>query len=314
VGVHRTDQPRTDQTRTDQPRTDHRRQSGVGDPADFGRLILAATPLGNPGDASIRLRDALATAGVIAAEDTRRARRLASDLGVELAGRVISLHDSAEAGRVEVLLSSLRDGIDVLVISDAGMPLVSDPGYRVVRACLDAGIEVAVLPGPSAVLAALVVSGLAVDRFCFEGFLPRKPGDRRRHLQSLAVEQRTMVFFESPHRISAALADMVEVFGPDRPAVLARELTKTHEEVIRGNLAYVRQRADAGLRGEITVVIAGGEDQAVASDPGEWVARVEAAEAAGIDRRAAIGDVAREVGVPRRDVYDAVVAARRGLP
>lgn len=295
-------------------RTNHHRQSGVGDPQEFGRLILAATPLGNPGDASIRLRDALATAGVIAAEDTRRARRLASDLGVALTGRVISLHDSAEAGRVEGLLSTLREGIDVLVISDAGMPLVSDPGYRVVRACLGAGIEVAVLPGPSAVLAALVVSGLAVDRFCFEGFLARKPGDRRRHLQSLAAEQRTMVFFESPHRISAALADMVAVFGPDRPAVLARELTKTHEEVIRGDLSYLCERAGAGLRGEITVVIAGGGDQAAASDPAEWVARVEAAEAAGIDRRSAIGDVAREVGVPRREVYDAVVAARRGLP
>ena len=296
--------------RTDQESDRHR----VGQRGDTGQLILAATPLGNPQDASARLREALATVGLIAAEDTRRARRLARDLDVTLTARVISLHDSAEAGRVEGILSALGDGTDVLVISDAGMPLVSDPGYRVVRACLDADIEVVVLPGPSAVLAALVVSGLAVDRFCFEGFLPRKAGDRRRHLQSLATERRTMVFFESPHRIEATLVDMVEVFGPDRSAVLARELTKTHEEVIRGDLAQVLLRAGEGMRGEITLVIAGGQEQMAASDPAEWVARVKAAEAAGVDRRAAIGDVAREVGVPRREVYDAVVAARRGLP
>lgn len=284
------------------------------DRSDHGRLILAATPLGDPGDATVRLREALASVPVIAAEDTRRTRRLAGDLGVTLTARIISLHDSAEASRIEGLLSALRQGDDVLVVSDAGMPLVSDPGYRIVRACLEAGIEVDVLPGPSAVLAALVVSGLPVDRFCFEGFLPRKAGDRRRHLQTLAGESRTMVFFESPHRISAALADLVEVFGADRQAVLARELTKTHQEVIRGDLALLRGRAEEGVRGEITLVIAGAPPGPASEDPTDWVRRVQAAEAAGIDRRRAIADVAREVGVPRREVYDAVVAARKATP
>ena len=285
--------------------------SGVG---ESGRLILAATPLGNPADASQRLREALGSAGVIAAEDTRRARRLAADLSVPLTARIISLHDSAEESRIGGLLDSLHQGSDVLVISDAGMPLVSDPGYRIVRACLDAGITVDVLPGPSAVLAALVVSGLPVDRFCFEGFLPRKAGDRRRVLTHLAHEQRTMVFFESPHRIEAALADLIEAFGADREAVLARELTKTHQEVIRGDLAHLAQRATEGLRGEITLVIAGAAPVPVSEDPVDWVARVRAAEAAGIDRRTAVADVARELGVPRREVYDAVVAARHATP
>jgi 16S rRNA (cytidine1402-2'-O)-methyltransferase len=275
-----------------------------------GRLILAATPLGNPGDATVRLAEALGTASVIAAEDTRRLRRLASDLGVSIPGRIVSLHDSVEAQRTEGLLQSLLEGEDVLVVTDAGMPAVSDPGFRLVRACIDADIDVVVLPGPSAVLAALVVSGLAVDRFCFEGFCSRKAGERRRHLESLAAEQRTMVFFESPHRIAATLADMVEIFGAQRPAVLARELTKTHEEVIRGDLTHLVERAAAGLRGEITLVIAGAPASPARTEPAEWVTLVSVAEEAGIDRRSAIADVARELGVPRREVYDAVVAAR----
>lgn len=290
--------------------------SGTGDAGlgTSGRLILAATPLGNPADASIRLREALASAPLIAAEDTRRARRLAADLGIPLTGRVISLHDSAEASRIDGLLATLQQGTDVLVISDAGMPLVSDPGYRIVRACLDSGVTVDVLPGPSAVLAALVVSGLPVDRFCFEGFLPRKAGDRRRALTQLATEQRTMVFFESPHRIAATLADLADIFDANRQAVLARELTKTYQEIIRGDLAHLAQRAAEGLRGEITLVVAGAAPVPVSEDPADWVVRVHAAEAAGIDRRSAIADVARELGVPRREVYDAVVAARRTTP
>ena len=277
---------------------------------ETGRLILAATPLGNPGDASARLAEALGSAGVIAAEDTRRLRRLAADLQVSISGRVVSLHDSVEAQRTEGLVESMRAGEDVLVVTDAGMPAVSDPGFRLVRACIETDIEVVVLPGPSAVLAALVVSGLAVDRFCFEGFLSRKAGERRRHLESLAAEPRTMVFFESPHRIAATLTDMAEAFGGERPAVLARELTKTHEEVIRGDLAHLVDRAREGVRGEITLVIAGAPAAPASTDPAEWVTRVHAAEEAGSDRRSAIADVARELGVPRREVYDAVVAAR----
>jgi 16S rRNA (cytidine1402-2'-O)-methyltransferase len=282
----------------------------MGEP---GRLILAATPLGNPLDASARLREALATAEVIAAEDTRRLRRLASDLGVHVDARVVSCHDTIEASRVEAVLAVLASGRDVLVVTDAGMPAVSDPGYRLTRAAIDAEYPVTVLPGPSAVLGALVLSGLPVDRFCFEGFLPRKHGERVRALEGLAHEQRTMVFFESPHRVEATLTDLATVFGADREAAVVRELTKTYEEVLRGPLAELAERSRSGLRGEITLVVAGAPP-VISTDPEDWVNRVQAAEAAGIDRRSAIADVARELGVPRREVYDAVVAARARSP
>ncbi|MFM9134989.1 MAG: 16S rRNA (cytidine(1402)-2'-O)-methyltransferase, partial [bacterium] len=194
-----------------------------------GRVILAATPLGNPADASPRLAAALSSADVIAAEDTRRLRRLARDLDAPLRGRVLSLHDSIEGRRATQLLADLSAGATVVVVTDAGMPAVSDPGYRIVRAAVDAGIPVTVIPGPSAVLAALVVSGLPVDRFCFEGFLPRRAAERRRRLGELAREPRTLVFFETPHRLAAALGDMATAFGGTRPAALCRELTKTYE-------------------------------------------------------------------------------------
>ena len=274
-----------------------------------GVLVLGATPLGNPRDASARLCDELALADVVAAEDTRRLRRLSHDLGVTVTGRVVSLHDAVEQARSATLLEELRSGARVLVVSDAGMPGVSDPGYRLVRMAVDAGIAVSVIPGPSAVLAALVVSGLPVDRFCFEGFLPRRAGDRLRRLESLSGEERTMVFFEAPHRLEAALADLVSAFGADRPAALCRELTKTYEEVRRGTLSDLQSSA-AGTRGEITLVVAGCDRTVSAGSPEDWVADVEARVEAGMERREAIGAVAERQGVPKRAVYDAVVRAK----
>jgi 16S rRNA (cytidine1402-2'-O)-methyltransferase len=275
-----------------------------------GVLVLAATPLGNPGDASPRLVEALLTCDVIAAEDTRRLHRLARDLGVTLRAEVVSVHDSVEGDRVPRLLEALDRGARVLLVSDAGMPLVSDPGYRVVRACVDEGIEVTVLPGPSAVLAALAVSGLPVDRFCFEGFLPRRAGERQRRIAEMAEERRTLVIFEAPHRVAATLADLADGLGADRQAALCREMTKTYEEVRRGTLADLL----AGLgepRGEITLVVAGAPAMERRGTPGAWAAEVADHVDAGGDRREAISAVAARYGVPRREVYDAVVAAKR---
>jgi 16S rRNA (cytidine1402-2'-O)-methyltransferase len=274
-----------------------------------GVLTIAATPLGNPGDASRRLVEALSETDVIAAEDTRRLQRLARDLGVTVGAEVISLHDAVEGSRAAGLVERLQRGQSVLVVSDAGMPLVSDPGYRLVRQCLDAGIEVTVLPGPSAVLAALAVSGLPVDRFCFEGFLPRKAGERRRRIEELAGERRTMIFFEAPHRLADALAALADGFGDDRPAAICRELTKTYEEVRRGTLGELRD-ALGEVRGEITLVIGGAPGQALVGDPQSWAADVAALESDGMDRRTAISSVAQLRSVPRRDVYDAVVRAK----
>jgi len=277
-----------------------------------GRVILAGTPLGSSGDASGRLRDALASAAVIAAEDTRRLRRLCADLDVTSSGRVVSFFDANESGRVPQLIEALHAGQDVLVVTDAGMPSVSDPGYRLVVAAVAEGIAVTSLPGPSAVTTALAVSGLPVDRFCFEGFLPRKAGERRRALAALEREQRTMVFFEAPHRLAAALADLSEAFGTDRRAAVCRELTKTHEEVRRDGLGELARWATGGVRGEITVVVGGvapGSDEVAAAD---LAAEVAAREDAGQPRKDAITDVARTHGVPKRAVFDAVVAAKNG--
>jgi 16S rRNA (cytidine1402-2'-O)-methyltransferase len=274
-----------------------------------GRVVLAATPLGNPGDASPRLREALAGAPIIAAEDTRRLRRLCADLDVRPSGRVVSFFEANEAVRVPLLLDSLRAGDDVLVVTDAGMPSVSDPGYRLVAAAISAGFEVTVLPGPSAVLAALALSGLPVDRFCFEGFLPRKAGDRRRVLAGLAGEARTLVFFEAPHRLAASLADLGAAFGADRAAAVCRELTKTYEECKRGRLAELAEWAAAGeVRGEITVVVAGAEP--VAPFAGDLAARVTEREVAGGSRKDAIAAIALEAGIPKKEVYAAVIAAK----
>ena len=275
-----------------------------------GMLIVAAAPIGRPADASPRLASALAGAAVVAAEDTRRVRRLAAALGVAPAGRTVSYYDDVERDRVPGLLDSLRSGDDVLLITDAGMPGVSDPGYRLVAAAAAAGLRVTVLPGPSAVTAALAVSGLPSDRFCFEGFPPRRDGPRARRFAELAAEPRTLVFFEAARRAGVTLAGLAAAFGPGRRAVVCRELSKTHEEIRRGTLGELAEWAADGLLGEVTLVVAG-RDQAPAMDAATAVAEVAAREAAGMQRKEAIAAVAAESGLSRRDIYNAVVAARR---
>ncbi|MGW4070550.1 16S rRNA (cytidine(1402)-2'-O)-methyltransferase [Nocardia grenadensis] len=274
-----------------------------------GGLILAATPLGAIGDASLRLREALGSADIVAAEDTRRTRSLADALGVEIRGRVVSFYDHVEEARVPALLTEIADGRSVLLVTDAGMPSVSDPGYRLVAACAERGLPVTCLPGPSAVTTALALSALPVDRFCFDGFAPRKPGRRREWLGTLVGEKRACVFFEAPHRLADCLADAVEVLGGDRRAAVCRELTKTYEEVVRGTLAELAEWAVDGARGEITVVLAGAT--AIVVDPGDLVAQVEERAAAGLRLKDASAEIAEVAGVSRRELYDAVLAARR---
>jgi len=271
-----------------------------------GVLVLARTPIGRADDAPPRLAAELAAADVVAAEDTRRLKRLTSDLGVEISGRVVSYFEGNEQARTPQLLEALQSGQRVVLVTDAGMPSVSDPGYRLVVAAVEAGIEVTSVPGPSAVLTALAVSGLPVDRFCFEGFLPRKAGERTRRLDLLADEPRTMVFFEAPHRTEAALLAMADAFGADRRAAVCRELTKTHEEVRRDGLGNLAAWAAEGVRGEVTVVVSGAADDGPTTDPDTLRALVASEEAAGVPRKQAIGDVARRSGVPKRVVYDLV--------
>ncbi|HET7475981.1 MAG TPA: 16S rRNA (cytidine(1402)-2'-O)-methyltransferase [Dermatophilaceae bacterium] len=272
-----------------------------------GLLILAATPLGNPGDASPRLLDALATADVVAAEDTRRLRRLCAELQVRLSGEVRSYHEHNEASRTAELVQRLAAGARVVVVTDAGMPSVSDPGYGLVRAAVDAGIQVTCVPGPSAVLVALAVSGLSVDRFCFEGFLGRKPGERRRALASLSTERRTMVFFEAPHRLAATLTVMSEQFGERRAAAVCRELTKTYEQVRRGTLAELAAWAADHARGEITLVVAGAA--AEATDVESQLPGIRARVAAGERLKDVTRDVAAATGLPARALYAAALGA-----
>lgn len=278
-----------------------------------GVLVLAGTPIGDPADAPPRLAAELEGADVVAAEDTRRLRRLTQALGVEVRGRVVSYFEGNEAGRTPELVAALVDGARVVLVTDAGMPSVSDPGYRLVAAAVEEGITVTAVPGPSAVLTALAVSGLPVDRFCFEGFLPRKPGERLARLREVAADRRTLVYFEAPHRIDDTLAAMAEVFGGDRRAAVCRELTKTYEEVRRGPLAELAVWAAEGVRGEITVVVEGAAPASPASvEPEELVRRVRAREEAGEARKEAIAAVAAEAGVRKRVVFDAVVADKRG--
>src|SRR5688500_5256783 len=272
-----------------------------------GVLVLAATPIGQAGDAPPRLAAELSGADVVAAEDTRRLKRLTGDLGITLTGRVVSYFEGNESARTPVLLAALLAGERVVLVTDAGMPSVSDPGYRLVVAAVEHHIHVTAVPGPSAVLTALAVSGLPVDRFCFEGFLPRKAGERSRRLAGLAREERTMVFFEAPHRTEAALAAMAEALGGERGAAVCRELTKTHEEVRRGPLDDLVAWAADGVRGEVTIVVAGAPARAeVGTDPESLRAAVAEEEAAGATRKEAIADVARRAGVPKREVYDLV--------
>jgi 16S rRNA (cytidine1402-2'-O)-methyltransferase len=277
-------------------------------------LLLAGVPIGQPGDASPRLREALATADVIAAEDTRRLERLCRDLDLRYTGTALSYFEGNEPERTPRLMEALREGRTVLLVTDAGMPSVSDPGFRLVAAAAAEDLPVSCLPGPSAVTTALAVSGLPSDRFCFEGFLPRKAGDRRTRLEGLAAERRTAVFFEAPHRLPACLADMADVLGADRRAVVCRELTKTHEEVARGTLGELAARFAGEVRGEVTVVVEGAPEQAVETTAVELARLVGVREATGEPRKDAIAGVARELGVPRREVYDAVLAAKAAGP
>ncbi|MGZ5416159.1 MAG: 16S rRNA (cytidine(1402)-2'-O)-methyltransferase [Nocardioides sp.] len=273
-----------------------------------GVLVLAATPIGRVADAPPRLAEELASADVVAAEDTRRLKRLTTDLGVVVRGRVVSYFEGNESTRTASLVEALEAGERVLLVTDAGMPSVSDPGYRLVAAAVERGIVVTAVPGPSAVLTALAVSGLPVDRFCFEGFLPRKAGERSRRLASLAAEPRTMVFFEAPHRTEVALSAMASAFGDDRRGAVCRELTKTHEEVRRGGLAELAAWAADGVRGEVTIVVEGAAASSdLPTDPASLAALVaEAQDEGGLTRKDAILDVARRAGLPKREVYDAV--------
>ena len=273
-----------------------------------GRLLLGATPLGQPSDASPRLIDALARADVVAAEDTRRLRILAKALDADIKGRVVSLYDRVEAARVPALVDAMTAGATVLLVSDAGMPLISDPGYRLVTACVEAGVPVTCLPGPSAVTTALAVSGLPSERFCFEGFAPRRKAARRTWLASLANERRTCVFFESPRRLAACLRDAADELGGARRAVVCRELTKVHEEVVRGSLEELAAWAADGVLGEITVVLAGATPRA---DLPSLVAQVEELVAGGVRVKDACSEVAAaHPDVRTRQLYDAVLQLR----
>ena len=275
---------------------------------EVGRLVLAATPMGTYDDASPRLRAALGSADVVAAEDTRRTKALAAALGVTITGRVVSYYDQVEAARTPGLVEAIEEGQTVLVVTDAGMPSVSDPGFRLVAACADAGLPITCLPGPSAVTTALAVSGLPCERFCFDGFAPRKSGARRKWLAQLADEPRTAVFFDSPHRLADTLTDAVDVLGPDRRIAVCRELTKTYEEIRRGTLAEVAAWAADGVRGEITVVLA----PAVAAEPvvEDLVDQVAALVEQGMRLKEACAQVAGATGASKKELYDAVVADR----
>ncbi|MFD1722682.1 16S rRNA (cytidine(1402)-2'-O)-methyltransferase [Amnibacterium endophyticum] len=270
-------------------------------------LVLAGTPIGNLGDASRRLVEALTGAALLAAEDTRVAHRLLAGLGVEARPRVVVVNEHTERGRVDELVAAAREQ-DVVLVTDAGMPTVSDPGYALVRAAIDAGVQVTAVPGPSAVLTALALSGLPTDRFVFEGFAPRKAGERARFLGALAAEPRTVVLFESPNRTAALLDAMIEAFGPDRRAVVARELTKLHEEVVRGTVAELAAWAADGVRGEVVVVLAGAEPAPASFD--DALAAVRDRVAGGARLKEATAEVAAATGLSRKALYDAALAAR----
>ena len=273
---------------------------------DPGSILLAATPIGDVRDASPRVIAALEEADVVAAEDTRRALALASRLGIKLGGRLIALHDHNEAEKAAGIVESARGGARVVFVSDAGMPTVSDPGFRLARAAIDAGVPLSVLPGPSAPLVALALSGLPSDRFAFEGFLPRKDGEATRYLQDLATDPHTLIFFESPRRAAATLSRMAEVLGGDRRAALCRELTKDYEEVRRGTLGELAEGADDVL-GEVTIVVAGYERSARAED---HVGAVLALAAEGMRLKDAAAEVAAATGARKNDLYKAALAAK----
>jgi 16S rRNA (cytidine1402-2'-O)-methyltransferase len=272
-------------------------------------LILAAIPLGNPGDASTRLKEAIIAADFIAAEDSRRFGRLCAELGITYEAKIYSFFEGNENERLEPLLAILKDGKDLLVVSDAGMPGISDPGYRLTREAIAAGIPIRVLPGPSAVTTALLFSGLPTDRFCFEGFLPRTSGARITALEKLASEERTMIFFEAPHRLLESLQDCVTALGADRRGAICREMTKTYEETIRGTLTELATWAlEHEVLGEITLVIAGFDASARTFTPADLIEMVLARESQGESRKEAIAEVAKATGLAKREVFDVMVA------
>lgn len=270
-------------------------------------LILAATPIGNLSDASTRLKQSLESAVAIAAEDTRTLGLLASGLGIKLSAKLYSLHEHNERERIPEMVRLASEG-DLLVVSDAGMPTINDPGYNLVRACAEAGIEVIVIPGPSSVLAALAVSGLATDRFCFEGFVPKKPGEKRKFFESLIPEPRTVVMFESPHRIAATLHLASEVMG-HRQASVSRELTKKFEQTVRGDLKELAIWADEGPRGEMVICIAAGEPTEVVMS--DLVPLVVQLKAEGMGMKQAVTEVALEYKVSKKDLYELVIESKK---
>ena len=275
-------------------------------------LILAATPLGNPGDASPRLKSAIENASIIAAEDSRRFHRLCADIEVTFTARVLSFFEGNEIDRTTELIAELKSGATVLVVSDAGMPTISDPGFRLMRDAIAEGIEVCVIPGPSAVTMSVALSGLPTDRFSFEGFPPRTAGARIATFEKLRFEERTMVFFEAPHRLTDSLVDAVNTFGADRLGAICREMTKRYEQTIRGNLSELSKWASTNeVLGEITLVIAGAVTNSASLTAAEMVGRVREFEAAGMDRKSAIATVAEEFGIAKRLVYAAVVDANK---
>jgi 16S rRNA (cytidine1402-2'-O)-methyltransferase len=283
--------------------------SGDGHSPENGRLVLAATPLGDVGDASARLVTAIATADVIAAEDTRRFLTLAGALNVKPTGKIVSFYEDVETARLPKLIESIRAGLTVLLVTDAGMPSVSDPGFRLVAACVEEELPVTCLPGPSAVTTALALSGLPCDRFCFDGFAPRKSGERASWLGELVNEPRTVVFFESPHRLASTLEDAVKALGGDRRAAVCRELTKTYEEIRRGSLSELAAWAAEGVRGEISVVLAGAEPRGISVS--ELVDEVKERVSAGERLKSAAAEVATAAGVSKKELYDAVLLSRR---
>jgi 16S rRNA (cytidine1402-2'-O)-methyltransferase len=274
-------------------------------------LTLAATPLGNPLDASPRLKAAIESAEIIAAEDSRRFHRLASDIQATFTAKVLSFFEGNEIDRTQELLIALREGRNVLVLSDAGMPTISDPGFRLMRDSIAENIEVHVIPGPSAPTMAIALSGLPTDRFTFEGFAPRTSGARISFYESLRFEERTMVVFEAPHRLLESLTDARSILGGTRLGAICREMTKTYEETIRGSLdQLVEWAASHEVLGEITLVFAGVEVGTAEKSNEEIVARVRQFEAAGMERKLAITTVAEELDLPKKLVYAAVVEAK----
>ena len=275
------------------------------------KLQLAGTPLGNPKDASIRLIEAIKAADVIAAEDSRRFQRLCQDLAISTDAKVLSFFEGNESARTTELIDLLKSGSTVLVVTDAGMPTVSDPGFKLVRAAIKEGIEIEVIPGPSAVTTAIALSGLPTDSFCFEGFVPRAQGGREKFFEDLRFEHRTIVIFEAPHRLKETLDCAIRIFGEAREAVICREMTKTYEEIIRGPLSELREWANSKeILGEITMVISGASADQKEITELEIIEKVQQLEAAGMERKEAIAMVSEQLKLPKRQVFDAMVRAK----